>query len=199
MVRWLYPEDRFVYSFFENTPLYPVPAGSTLTIYLDQPATTLANIQYYPSALSVPGSVLVIGDDTLIPQFYGPDGVLELWGKPEGTTDTYPIEANFGPRIADLQDSAGLTVSFADGRYAKLSDFNALSTVVSGINAGRSYVHTQDIPATEWIVHHNLGYYPNVALVDTSGEVIESEVSYVDENTVRVEHYYAVGGNAYCS
>lgn len=182
MTRLLFPQDRLAYSVSSNGPLYPVPSGATLTVYVDQSATTLANIVTYPGLSAITGSVLVMGDDTLVPQFMGPnDGSVELWAKPQGTASTYQMAADIEARIVTIESSAGITLSAADARYA------------------RPFVHVQDVPGTEWIVHHNLGYFPSVSLVDTSGDVITSDIVYVDANTLRVELVYSVGGKAYCS
>ena len=62
-----------------------------------------------------------------------------------------------------------------------------------------AYVHTQDSAATSWTVHHNLGYYPNVTVVDTSKNEIEGDKLYIDMNTVQLNFDALIGGQAYCS
>lgn len=55
--------------------------------------------------------------------------------------------------------------------------------------AGTSYVHTQSSPAATWTVSHGLNRYPSVAiLIDSSpGELVYTDVSYPDSNTIVVE------------
>lgn len=62
-----------------------------------------------------------------------------------------------------------------------------------------AYTHDQGSPSATWTVTHNLGYRPNVAVVDSAGTVVEGLVTYVDSDTLTVEFEYPFGGKAYCS
>jgi hypothetical protein len=64
---------------------------------------------------------------------------------------------------------------------------------------GGTYRHVQTIPATTWTIVHNLGFRPNVTVVDTAGEQVEGEVDYVSETTVVVTFTAAFAGDAYLS
>jgi hypothetical protein len=50
-----------------------------------------------------------------------------------------------------------------------------------------------------WNIEHGLGYYPNATCIDSSGRVIEGEVSYPDENTIALRFIGATSGKAYLS
>ena len=50
-----------------------------------------------------------------------------------------------------------------------------------------------------WEIQHNLGYYPNATCIDSSGRVIEGEISYPDENTIVMRFIGATSGKAYLS
>ena len=52
--------------------------------------------------------------------------------------------------------------------------------------SGSSYSHTQSSAANIWNVVHNLGRYPAVTVVDSSGDEIEGEIKHLDVNTVRL-------------
>ena len=38
-----------------------------------------------------------------------------------------------------------------------------------GDNASISYTHYQNTPASVWVIQHNLGFWPNVYVLDTNG------------------------------
>ena len=50
-----------------------------------------------------------------------------------------------------------------------------------------------------WNINHGLGYHPNATCIDSSGRVIEGEISYPDENTIVLRFIGATSGKAYLS
>lgn len=61
------------------------------------------------------------------------------------------------------------------------------------------YVHAQAIASAEWVVHHDLGGYPSVTVVDSAGDVVIGDVRYVSNAEIRVSFTNAFGGNVYLS
>lgn len=64
---------------------------------------------------------------------------------------------------------------------------------------GFNYVHDQAVAEAIWTVVHNLGGYPNVAVVDSAGTMVEGNVEYVDISTVRLSFVGAFSGRAFLS
>lgn len=63
-----------------------------------------------------------------------------------------------------------------------------------------SYTHYQMSPENEWLVQHNLGYYPGGISVTTSAnQVVTAEVEYLDMNTIRIIMTGAMSGTAHIS
>lgn len=62
-----------------------------------------------------------------------------------------------------------------------------------------SYVHNQPIASTTWTINHNLGFYPNITVVDSSGNVVEGSYSYPNETTIIASFSGAFSGKAYLS
>lgn len=62
-----------------------------------------------------------------------------------------------------------------------------------------SYTHDQVAPSAFWSVTHNLGYEPNVAVVDSAGDTVHGLVSYISVNSVTIEFTSPFGGKAYLS
>lgn len=65
--------------------------------------------------------------------------------------------------------------------------------------ATASYVHTQAVPASVWTIPHNLGFRPNVIVVDTLGRIVEGDVAWPDVNTIVLTFSAAFGGQAFVS
>jgi hypothetical protein len=59
------------------------------------------------------------------------------------------------------------------------------------------YVHSQMIPSATWVVTHNLGKFPSVTVVDSTGRHVFGDVQYVDANNVTIIFSGAFGGKAY--
>jgi hypothetical protein len=56
-----------------------------------------------------------------------------------------------------------------------------------------------DITYGTWHIQHGLGYNPNATCIDSSGRVIEGEISYPNENTIVLRFIGATSGKAYLS
>jgi hypothetical protein len=65
--------------------------------------------------------------------------------------------------------------------------------------SGGSYLHTQSVPATAWTINHNLGYYPNITIVDSSKREVICEIEYVSVNQAIATFAAAFAGWAYVS
>lgn len=63
----------------------------------------------------------------------------------------------------------------------------------------QSYRHVQAIASSSWTVEHNLGFFPNVVIVDSTRSTVEGEIVYVDVNTLIVNFTASFGGEAYLS
>ena len=62
-----------------------------------------------------------------------------------------------------------------------------------------SYVHTQGVATLIWTINHNLNYYPNVSIVDSSGSVVIGDIVYINTNTIIASFSGAFSGLAYLS
>lgn len=61
------------------------------------------------------------------------------------------------------------------------------------------YVHAQAAPSAHWTVAHNLGFVPNVTVVDSGGNVVEGDVAHPSVNQTELQFSAAFGGTAYLS
>lgn len=95
---YTFPQDRD--AFFYSGPGEPIrqPGEVSVRIYTSQDATTLAVIKDLSNAV-ISGSMLVIGEDGLLPQFKGASGVTVLWAKVAEDDFTHMVEARFAERI----------------------------------------------------------------------------------------------------
>lgn len=55
-----------------------------------------------------------------------------------------------------------------------------------GDSASISYTHYQNTPASIWTIQHNLGFWPNVYVLDTSGDECEGAVQNTTVNRVDI-------------
>lgn len=81
----VFPEDRlaFRYGTTVGSPMLSA-RGTKVTIYADEALTTLASITT-PDGEPVEDSVLVVGTDSLLPEFRVPDDLLVVWARAEDT------------------------------------------------------------------------------------------------------------------
>lgn len=63
--------------------------------------------------------------------------------------------------------------------------------------SSNTFVFEQGIPATEWVINHNLNKRPSIDLVDYNGEVFEAFKEYTSDNQVIIRLDSAATGYAY--
>lgn len=59
------------------------------------------------------------------------------------------------------------------------------------------YVHNQTTSSTQWNITHNLGFFPNVTVLDNENRIIEADTVYLNTNSVRIVMNVALSGVAY--
>ncbi len=64
---------------------------------------------------------------------------------------------------------------------------------------GAFFEFTQATASDTWTIAHNLGVYPNVTVVDSSGREVEGDVQYIDMNNIQILFSAAFAGQAYLS
>lgn len=63
--------------------------------------------------------------------------------------------------------------------------------------ADAAYTHLQDIPASTWIIIHDLNKMPSVTVVDSAGTRVEGDIFYISLNQIDVVFGAAFAGKAY--
>jgi hypothetical protein len=62
-----------------------------------------------------------------------------------------------------------------------------------------AYTHLQNAVSLTWVITHNLGFYPNIVVLDSAGTVVEGDFSYASVNQMTVTLSQAISGYAYLS
>ena len=62
-----------------------------------------------------------------------------------------------------------------------------------------SYEHMQGSASNSWTINHNLGFKPNVTVIDSAGNIVEGEIAYTNTNSLTVSFQSAFSGTAYIS
>lgn len=80
-----------------------------------------------------------------------------------------------------------------------LSLYEGIEPGTSGGIQRNEYVHEQLVPATPWLVNHNLGFKPNVVCTSLAGARLLTNVKYLNSNQLLIETDEDSTGFAYCS
>jgi hypothetical protein len=106
------------------------------------------------------------------------------------------------PTFSELPAASALTGSEAvpilqDGitKYTTAGALGGGGVVPSSDN----FVFTQSVPSSSWTVTHNLGRYPSVNVVDSSGRLVEGDVTYLSANSLVIDFSAGLSGAAYCN
>lgn len=96
---------------------------------------------------------------------------------------------------SDLATGRGLTYEwefFIDQVFRDLASGGG-----GGGGGSVSFEYDQPSAAATWNVNHGLGGYPNVLVIDGSGQELIAEVHYPDDQTVVIIHGQPYSGTAY--
>jgi hypothetical protein len=97
-----------------------------------------------------------------------------------------------------VTDDYNVIITEEDGSVAvQDTSLNITTTSLISLVGGSTYVHTQSSPAATWTISHNLGRRPSVTVVDSAGSVVIGEVTYLSDNSLRVEFSAGFSGQAY--
>jgi len=98
------------------------------------------------------------------------------------TTDFY------GPKLTDLSWSGATVIKFIQegADYAYSTSWELAQVQGSGTNR---YVD----------LTHNLGFYPNVTVKTSAGDILETGIEYTNTNTIRLTMAQPFAGTAYLS
>lgn len=66
-------------------------------------------------------------------------------------------------------------------------------------NQELAHEHIQEVAASVWTIEHELGFVPNITVVDSAGTVVEGSYDYPDSSTVVLTFNGAFSGRAYLS
>ena len=113
----------------------------------------------------------------------------------QGATGAQGIQGTTGPGIS-AQDLADAIAGSALGSTDDLSEG---STNLYFTKQRVSYTHLQTTPSAVWEITHNLGFYPNVTVINPDGNIYEGEVSYPTGNSLTLTFSTPITGTAYIS
>ena len=101
-------------------------------------------------------------------------------------------------------DGGGVTLQQLSDAIAgaALSSTDALAEGISNLYFKPSrvaYNHVQGVATSTWNIVHNLGFYPNVTVQDSAGNIVEGEISYTNSDSLVLTFSTAFSGEAYLS
>lgn len=67
----------------------------------------------------------------------------------------------------------------------------------SPIGADASYIHNQGLASSTWSITHNLGKYPNYTVIDSSGDEVEGDITYINTQQIVLTFSASFSGTAY--
>jgi hypothetical protein len=146
-------------------------------------------------------SIIVEEDNLLASLILAPvinDGISTV-----GSTTTYDFETGQANVVAS-QENFNVELSVVEAISAVTSVNGKTGVVVidypdigsNPVNHVR-HTHIQSTIAAEWTINHNLNFYPNVTVLDNASRILETDLVYLNANTVKIVMNSASSGTAY--
>jgi hypothetical protein len=119
----------------------------------------------------------------------------------QGTIGLQGVQGRLGTGTQGTQGTIGVqgTSGIAGAALDNTDDLTE-GTTNKYFTVGRvSYEHMQGAANSSWSITHNLGFKPNVTVIDSAGNIVEGEIAYTNSNSLTVSFQSAFSGNAYLS
>ena len=114
-------------------------------------------------------------------------------GKPFRLLNKYNGDLRFIDLLDTFSDYRGM-----GGRVIVVrEDESGLAVSASIIESDKTFCHVQIIPSNRWEIHHNLGKFPTIGIIDSDGNNVLTNIEHVNENTVRIISSIAFTGTSY--
>ena len=119
----------------------------------------------------------------------------------QGTIGIQGVQGQLGTGTQGTQGVQGLSgIQGISGAALESTDDITEGTTNKYFTVARvSYEHTQGAASNSWVITHNLGFKPNVTVIDSAGNIVEGEIAYTNTNSLTVSFQSAFSGNAYIS
>jgi hypothetical protein len=62
-----------------------------------------------------------------------------------------------------------------------------------------SFTYPQNAVSNNWVIAHNLGYYPNIQIFDSANNMVEGDVAHSNTSSLTVSFSVGLSGIAYLS
>ena len=111
---------------------------------------------------------------------------------------TQGVQGTLGTGTQGTQGTAGLQ-GISGAALDNTDDLTEVTTNKYFTVARVSYDHMQGAASSSWSITHNLGFKPNVTVIDSAGNIVEGEIAYTNSNSLTVSFQSAFSGNAYLS
>ena len=115
-----------------------------------------------------------------------------------GTSGSFGTSGTSGVGTSGTQGTAGLQ-GISGAALDNTDDLTEGTTNKYFTVARVSYDHMQGAASSSWSITHNLGFKPNVTVIDSAGNIVEGEIAYTNSNSLTVSFQSAFSGNAYLS
>jgi hypothetical protein len=173
---------------------------------------TVTQMPEYELTVGVTDSIQISVDAAVTPEI-----TVEMGAAPEISIEAPTIfELNIGaPDIIEISVGGGIGSGGGGGSIEEVTiggpppmnppvelwvDLDAVAPPDGGGTAGPlSYVHTQSMLSQDWVVVHDLAWYPNVQAFDAAGYKIHGTVTHDSSMQLTVHFAVAITGKAYCS
>ena len=88
----------------------------------------------------------------------------------------------------DIKDNAGSTGSVGE----------VLSVTSTGLKwQGRTFIFNQTVSTNTWVINHNLGAFPAIAVIDSVGNFVIGDIDYTNNVSLTLTFNTAFKGKAY--
>ncbi len=170
--------------------------------------SSIATVINWSSILGIPANVLQVAAQAaagLVTRLAGGTWVERVLTGTAGRIVVTNGDGASGNPAVDLatvgNSGTGALQAFAADGFGRITGTRAPTTddLPQGVSHfyDRTLVFTQGTASTSWSIAHNMGKFPSVTVVNTAGDEVEADVTFIDANNLSLAFASAFSGSAY--
>jgi len=113
-----------------------------------------------------------------------------IWVDVKGITKTEQLIIEREPKTISAAITGTTTVLTRD------DDGNVAQIEVGNVVGDKTFNYNQGLPSATWIITHGMNKYPSVIVINSTGDMVEGHIEYVDKNNVILTFSGAFSGDA---
>jgi hypothetical protein len=108
------------------------------------------------------------------------------------------VEVNQEFTVVDVYTTVGAKGRSAYDLWIEAGNSGTVEEFLQSL-VGGNHTHNQMVPSDNWVIEHNLGFFPNVTVFSSADEQVFGDITHISINKLSIQFSGALSGKAHLS